>query len=113
MSPALRTMQAAFFMVGVFPPPAAGADILSLFNWSCAGGTADTRIVLFVERIDGNLVLFDVFLNLFQRPVGDRVDLDQGRVVGIFTHLGNVRAGDVLVPADTGDPCFQIIERPR
>ena len=100
-------MEAAFFVVGIFPPPTARPDILALFDGTRAGGTADARIVLLVERIDGNFVLLNVFLDLFQGPVGKRIDLDQGRVVGILTHFGNVRARDVLIPADTGDPRFQ------
>ncbi len=100
-------MEAAFFVVGVFPPPAARADILALFNGACAGGATDTRIVLFVERIGGNFVLLNIILDLFQSPIGDRIDLDQGRVVFILAYFGNVRARDHLIPADTGDPRFQ------
>ena len=100
-------MQAAFFMVGVFPPPASGADIFPLFNGTCAGGTADARIVLFMERIDGNLVLLDIIFNLFKRPVSNRINLDQGRVVRILCDFLDVGAGHVLVPADASDPRFQ------
>ena len=57
-------MEAAFFMVGVFPPPAAGADIFPLFDGTRAGGAADTRVVLLVERIGGDFVFFDIVLNL-------------------------------------------------
>ena len=106
-------MQATLFMVGFFPPPATGADVFAFFDGACAGGAADTRIVLFVERIDGDFVLCDVVFHLFERPVGDRVDLDEGRAVGIFTNFGDVGAGDDLVPANPGDPRVQIGQRPR
>ncbi len=100
-------MQAAFFVVGVFPPPTARPDILSLFDRPGAGGAADARIILFVERVDRNFVLFDIILNLVQRPVGNRVDFNQGRAISILANFLNVGARDVLIPADTGDPRLQ------
>jgi len=86
-------VDAAFFVFGVFPPPAARPDIFSLFDGPGAGGTADARVILFVKRVDGNLVLFDIVLNLFQRPIRQGVDLDQGRVIFILRDFGNVGAG--------------------
>ncbi len=64
-----------------------------------------------MQGVDEHFVLFDVFLDLRQGPVGQRIDLDQGRVVGVFADFGKIRTGDALFAADAGDPRVQFRQR--
>ncbi len=48
-------MQAALFVVGILPPPAAGARVLTWLDGAGAGGAADRRVAAVVHRMHGTL----------------------------------------------------------
>jgi len=98
-------VQAAFFFGGVFPPPAAGAKILAGADGPGAWRTADADKALVVQRIVGNVVLPYVVPDLLERPVEQRVKLDQLVRRIPFKRL-HVEAVGRLLSANAGDPDF-------
>ena len=104
-------LQPAFLAVLVFPPPAAGADVLAGLDGARAGLATDGWEALGVQRIDGDGVLFDVALEMLEGPIGDRVDLDEVvlGVPGGERHLGALGR---LIAAQARDPPGSSGERP-
>ena len=86
------------------PPPAAGARVLARARRAGAGRAADRRVPLGVERVAGHVVLADVVPDLLDRPLGERVQLDEPAVVVVDLDLADVRAGRPLLAAQPGDP---------
>ena len=82
-------MQATFFFIRRFPPPAAGAHIFAGLNRARAGRTADTRKTAVVQHVVRHAVGTDVNLKIIQRPVDQRVEFGQAglRVKPRFAHL--------------------------
>ena len=70
-------VQPALLAVLLLPPPAAGADVLAGADGACAGLAADRGKAPRMQRIDGHVVGRDVGLDALQRPVRQRVDLDE------------------------------------
>ena len=60
----------------VFPPPAAGAEVLAQADGAGAGRAADAGEKLVVQRVVGDVVELDVVPDVAPGPVGQRVDLD-------------------------------------
>src|SRR6187551_2145991 len=78
-------MQPAFFLVFLFPPPAAGPLVLARLNRARAGRAADGRETAIVQRIDGNAMFVGESGNRIARPVEQRIDLEnaeRGIVLG-------------------------------
>ena len=73
----LRIMQAALFVLRLFPPPPAGADALPRFDRPRARGAPDRGITPVMERVVWHVVAADVIPNLRIRPVRKRIDLDK------------------------------------
>src|SRR5439155_10483223 len=94
------------------PGPAPGPGILAGLHRTGAVGAADTRIVLVVERIVGDLVQLDVGPDVLGRPPGERVELDQSELQVPFDQLG-VRARGRLLASDAGDPGPIAVQRAR
>ncbi len=65
----LARMQTTFLDLRVFPPPPAGANILTGRYRACAGCTADARVALVMQRIIGNIELFEISPYVGQTPV--------------------------------------------
>ena len=57
------------------PPPASGSDVFAGFDGSGAGCAAEGWVTFVVEFVVGDFVFFDELLNLFERPVGEGIDL--------------------------------------
>ena len=91
-------VQATFFMFRVFPPPAPGADIFSGFYSSCAGGTANAGIILFMQGVDGYVVLLNIGCDLFLGPFRERIDFYKWRMIRIFHDFRNICPCDPLLP---------------
>ena len=72
-----RVVQPALLAVLVLPPPASGADVLAGRDGARAGLAADRREAAGMQRVDGDVVGGDVGVEPLERPVGQRVDLDQ------------------------------------
>ena len=49
-------MQAAFLVLGAFPPPAAGAHVLAGLDGARAGRAADGGVAAVVQRVVGHAV---------------------------------------------------------
>ena len=83
-------MKSALFAVFVFPPPAAGANVFAGRYGARAGLATDGRKAFRVQRIDGDLVGRDVVLERGERPVRDRIELDEllRRVIRREVHVG-------------------------
>src|SRR5215510_13747092 len=80
-------VQAAFLLVVLFPPPAAGALGLTLLHCARAGRAADRQEALIVQRIDRNAVLPHERDDTLARPVEQRIDFDE-RTSGIDRRIG-------------------------
>ena len=63
-----------------------------------------------MEAIHRDVVLAHVGRDLVFGPVGDGIQLDDAAVGLVDLHLGGVGAGDVLVPAQPGDPGVDVRE---
>ena len=96
-------MQAAFFFVSRFPPPAPGPHIFAGADGAGAGRAADARIALRVQRIDRHLVLPDVGFDIGQGPFEQRIEFGQV-VLCVKRHFAQVRARCRLFAAQAGDP---------
>src|SRR5579871_4615034 len=105
-------MQATFLLLlGLLPPPAAGALRLVRLNCARAGGAADREEAAIVQSIVRHIVLAHEVPDAIARPVEKRVELEQAmlRIDGGKRHhctLGR------LLGADAGHPGGGIPERP-
>ena len=70
-------MQAAFALLVVFPPPAAGALGFTGLDGAGAGFAADRGIATGMQRVDGHRLISDQRVDAVEIPVGERVELDQ------------------------------------
>ena len=70
-------MQATFFLGGVFPPPAAGAEILAGTDGAGAGRTADADEPFVGQRIVRDVVCVDIGPDLVETPVEKRVVFEE------------------------------------
>ncbi|CAK7255183.1 exported protein of unknown function [Shinella sp. WSC3-e] len=95
-------MQAAFALLVVLPPPAAGALGLAGLDGARTGFAADRGIAAPVHRVHRNRIVGDIGLDALDVPVGQRIDLDQAafgvelreRRVGTVAGLAAAKAGD-------------------
>ena len=78
-------MQAALFGIGIFPPPAAGADIFAGLNGAGAGLAADGRKALVMKRIIGHLMAVNVIPYGFFGPVCQRIEFGHTMRGVVFT----------------------------
>src|SRR4051812_43770715 len=74
-------MQAAFQLVAAVP--AAAARVRTVFHRHGAGHAADGEVALVEQRIDGNVVVLDVALDVEIGPRRDGIDLHQAAVVAL------------------------------
>src|SRR5258705_13911525 len=56
------------------------ASVFPDLNRRGAGHAAQRWVALIVERVVGNIMLHDVFPNIFRRPTRERVDLNQTKL---------------------------------
>ena len=95
-------MQAAFLRGLVFPPPAAGAEILADGDRARARRAADAGHELVVQRVVGHLVQGDVVPDVVPGPVGERIELGAAVAVGLDERDAAAVVG--LLAAQAGDP---------
>src|SRR6266849_3473160 len=106
-------VQAAFLVLGRFPPPAAGAHVLAGLDGARAGRTADRWIALRVQRIHRQGMLARVLPGLRLGPVGERIELDEAAVLQIQIDHRHLRASGRLLAAQARDPRRAARERAR
>src|SRR5450631_349537 len=104
-------MQPALFVVGILPPPAAGARVLARLDGARAGGAADRRVATVVHRVDRDAVLLGVGAHLVHGPADEWAHLHDVAVGAIDLDLGRVGAGDRLLVAEASHPGVAIGER--
>lgn len=63
--------------------PATGSLVLVLLDRLCGVPVADTLVALVQQLVVGHVVFLDVLLDLFERPVGQGVDLDETSLVDL------------------------------
>src|ERR1051325_10590259 len=88
-----RAVDAALLRRVLLPPPAAGPRGLAGRHGARARRAADRRVAAVVQRGVGQLALADVLPDLVLRPLGERVQLDDGAVVVVDLDLPDVAAG--------------------
>ena len=83
-------MEAALAFVGVLPPPAAGADILTGGDGTCAGLSPYAGVALLVHFVVRHIVGFDVINHFGLTPQHERIEFDYiiGGVVFYYLHVG-------------------------
>ena len=96
-------MQATLLGIGVFPPPAAGADVFAHGNRPGTGRAADGRVMLVVQGVVGDVVGAQVFPHFGFGPFNQRIELPQA-VVGVELAVSQVHAGQRLLTTQAGDP---------
>src|SRR5580658_2712724 len=96
-------MQAAFALLGLLPPPAAGTMILAGHDGPGAGGAADAGITLLVKAVEGQLARAYVGPDLVLGPIQQRADFLQA-VLGVPLDGMALGAGLGLLATHTGDP---------
>src|ERR1700735_3783261 len=96
-------VQSTFALLGLFPPPATRAMILARHDRPGAGRTADARITLLMEAVEGQLACADVRPDLLLSPVEQRAELVQA-VLRIPLDGCALRAGLRLFAPHAGDP---------
>src|SRR3954451_22332126 len=96
-------MQTTLLDFRVFPPPAAGSNILTGCDGACTGGTTYACVALVVERIIGDIELLKICPHVGQTPVQQGTEFLQA-VVGIELRLSQILPGWRLIAAQAGDP---------
>src|SRR4051812_4761862 len=84
--------------------PASGSGVLTRGDPACAWGAADRGIAVVTERVDQQVVLVDVALDVLVGPGDDRIDLHPASVGVPFHGAGGGPLGS-LGPAQTRGPC--------
>src|SRR5450631_1407147 len=97
------TMDAAFLVLWLLPPPTPGANILAGFNGARARRTADAGIAAIVQRIVGNAVPAQILPDVGVDPVGERIELPQPVRLIEFLHR-HIRSRRRLRAALSRDP---------
>ena len=105
---ALAGVESAFAMVGIFPPPSAGADVLSFFYGPGATLAADAREAFFVQFVVGDAVVFYIGDDLLLGPLDERVEFDEAVCLVEFEQL-HILAGYRLVAPQAGYPHFRAL----
>src|SRR6185503_20323022 len=96
-------VQSAFFFPGSFPPPAPRAWILARGHRPGARRTADRRVALLMQGVDGHFEIPGVAADVGVAPVRERVELlDAARRIRFLDRDGRARRG--LPAAHPGDP---------
>lgn len=98
-------------MVGRFPPPAAGADVLTWLDGPGTWLTADAGIALVVKFVIGYVVSLDVVPYLLFCPCDEWINLQQLVLLVPFHNL-HVLACDSLFAAESANPGVEILECP-
>ncbi len=98
------TMQPAFLVLGLFPPPAAGAEVLARLDRARAGRAADAGIAAVVQRVVRHVDGSRRYAQTSSLgPVGQRVELHQAvQRVELLERDGARRRR--LLAAQAGDP---------
>src|SRR3990167_1538736 len=104
-------MQSTLLMFRILPPPPARANILTRLYGHGATTAADTNESFRMQRIDIHFIFCDVFMDIFQRPIGQGVDLYFLVLPIPFKRL-NIAARDGLRPAQAAYPGIKPFQRP-
>src|ERR1039458_51372 len=89
--------------------PSTRARIFPWLHLARAIRAADTRIILFMQRVVEHVVFADIFPHVFPGPVRDRIHFHQAEFIVPFDFLG-VGARRGLIAADSGGPSSQRAE---
>src|SRR5580692_8377028 len=106
-----RQVDPALLVLGILPPPAAGARVLAGLDGARAGRAADRGEALVVQRVDGDAVGLRVGAHLLHRPADERVHLRHAAVRGVDLDLGALGARHGLLAAQAREPRVQVGER--
>src|SRR5260221_549410 len=93
-----------------FPPPAAGARILSRADGTRAGFAANAGVAFGIEGVPGKLVFQCVGFHSFGRPVSQGIQLQSSGVCGLDLDLADRAAAFMLVAPDPGYPGVECAE---
>jgi hypothetical protein len=74
------------------PPPAPRTIVFTIADRAGARVAPDARVALRVERVNGDVELGKVLVDLLGRPVGQRIDLDDAVMIVVELDLGDGRA---------------------
>src|SRR5262245_13462867 len=100
-------VQSALFSVMVFPPPAAGTEILPWFHRPRAGSAADARIALFMKPIVGDAVATDVVPHVVVTPIYQWIDFDDVAVLLVHFDPPDIRPRHRLLAPKSCHPSVQ------
>ena len=67
-------MEAALFLIGLLPPPAAGADVFTGLYRAGAGLAANGGIATIMECVVRHSVATEVMPDIIFRPIGERIE---------------------------------------
>src|SRR5690242_18147968 len=104
-------MEAALVEFGVFPPPAARADVFARRDGTGAGRAADAGVPLGMECIHRHIMSAEVIPDILLRPIGEGIEFLQPVLCIPFFHSDIAPSGR-LATAQPGDPGFLTGKRP-
>jgi hypothetical protein len=99
-------------VLGLFPPPTAGSNILSRSYGARAARAPDAEEPFVVKWIVRNLVLPDEVPHLWFRPIPERIDLDDSKLLVPFDNM-NALASQGLIPPKTTNPSVDSTQCPH
>ena len=102
-------MQPAFPVFGIFPPPAARANVFARLNCAGARLAADWREALVVQFVVRHAVLLHIGFNIVFGPVNQRVKFDKAVVFVPLDKL-HILARHALLTAKAANPHFQALQ---
>src|SRR3954462_9988732 len=96
-------VQPTFLVLGLLPPPAAGAHVFGGQHGAAAGCAADRAVALVVEAVVRDAVQAQVIPDRSFGPRGQRVEFGKA-VGGVEFALGELRPAGRVLTALAGDP---------
>src|SRR5690606_39123616 len=105
-------MQAAFPLLVGLPPPAARTFGLARLDGAGTGLAADRRVATFVQGVGRNRMPLDIGVDLVERPIGERVDLNEAALRVVFRERCRGTVSGLAAP-QARHPYGRPFERPR
>lgn len=99
-------------MFGIFPPPAARANVIDMSDCTGARLAANAGITFVVQHVVRDIVFFYVIPHLFFAPVDKGVYLEQTVALVAFDKL-HIAAGHGLAAAQAANPSVEPFEGTR